>query len=86
MCDNIKLRKRNKSEVKGMFNEKNFRRAIEDAGLTIKDIADLLGINIVTLYRKINGDSDFYREEIRKVGEVVGSDKILSIFFDTKVA
>ncbi len=69
-----------------MFNEKAFRRAIEDAGLTLLDIAKLLNINIVTLYRKINGESDFFRDEIQKIGYAVGVDKIIDIFFAPKVA
>lgn len=69
-----------------MFNEKAFKRAIEDADMTLEDVAKLLNINIVTLYRKINGESDFYRKEIQKIGSVIGAEKIMSIFFASKVA
>lgn len=69
-----------------MFNEKAFRRAIEDAGLSIEDVAQLLNINVVTLYRKINGESDFYRKEIQKIGAAIGAEKIMAIFFASKVA
>jgi len=31
------------------------------------DLANELGINVATLYRKINGNSDFYRDEIKRV-------------------
>lgn len=36
-------------------------------GKTMQNIADLLGINQATLYRKINGSSDFYRREIQAI-------------------
>jgi len=69
-----------------MFNEKAFKRAIEDAGLSMEEVAQLLNINVVTLYRKINGESDFYRKEIQKISSVIGKDRIMEIFFASKVA
>lgn len=47
-----------------MFDEAMFREAIKNSGKTLQDIADLLNINLTTLYRKMNGESDFYRSEM----------------------
>lgn len=47
-----------------MLNVKKFRSVLILEGKTYKNIAELLNINITTLYRKLNGESDFYRNEI----------------------
>lgn len=47
-----------------MLNIKKFRSVLILKGITYKDIAELLNINVTTLYRKLNGESDFYRNEI----------------------
>ena len=49
-----------------MFNEKAFRLAISQKGERIADAAKVMGISRVTMYRKMIGESDFYREEIQK--------------------
>ena len=64
-----------------MFDEKKFRAALELSGVSIKELAKELGISKVTLYRKMNGKSDFYRDEIRKICEIIKTDDIVSIFF-----
>ncbi len=69
-----------------MFNKKEFCRTIEDAGYTLKDVADKLGICVPSLYRKMNGQSDFYRNEIVKIAELIGFEKIGIIFFNSSVA
>lgn len=47
-----------------MFNVKRFNAAIALKGETQKDAAEVMKMSAVTLYRKINGFSDFYRNEI----------------------
>ncbi|MGI5891985.1 MAG: helix-turn-helix domain-containing protein [Bacillota bacterium] len=47
-----------------MFNKKKFIAAAVLSGKNMANIADMLGISRVTLYRKLNGDSDFFRKEI----------------------
>lgn len=47
-----------------MFDVKKFNAAIALKGETQKDAAKIMGINQATLYRKVNGISDFYRKEI----------------------
>jgi len=47
-----------------MFDRLLFNQAIKNYGETYDDAAKVMGINKVTLYRKIKGTSDFYRNEI----------------------
>lgn len=52
-----------------MLNVKKFRSILILKGKTIKNIAELLNINVTTLYRKLNGESDFYRSEIDSIAK-----------------
>ena len=47
-----------------MFDEEKFRALIKNSGKTLQDIADILNIDLATLYRKMGGKSDFYRREM----------------------
>lgn len=49
-----------------MFDEALFRFIIMRRGEKISDAAKVMGISQVTLYRKMQGISDFYRTEIQK--------------------
>jgi len=84
---NIYLRKRKKGVVK-MFNENKFKGAVVAAGKTTSDVADALNINLTTLYRKLQRDGDFSREEIQKVKEFLNlsSEEANEIFFADKLA
>lgn len=50
-----------------MFNNSQFEIALISRNKTKQDVANLLGISLVTLYRKMNGVSDFFREEIQAI-------------------
>ena len=47
-----------------MFNEKQFKKKLIDSDLTLKEIAQAVGISETTLYRKIRGITDFSRNEM----------------------
>ena len=66
-----------------MFNKNKFRAKVIENGLTMKQIAEMLHISEVTLYRKINGTSDFTRKEIQKLKEILKLDTktVEEIFF-----
>lgn len=66
-----------------MFNRNKFRAKVIENGFTIKQIAETLHISEVTLYRKINGASDFTRKEIQKLKEMLKLDveTVEEIFF-----
>lgn len=69
-----------------MFNKKLFLSTLILKNITIEEFAKIIGVSKTTLYRKINGISDFYREEIQKAKTVFTKDEIDSIFFAEKVA
>lgn len=66
-----------------ILNVKKFRAILILQGKTFKDVANLLDINITTLYRKLNGESDFYRNEIDAISKDLNLslEEIEEIFF-----
>ncbi|AKL96661.1 hypothetical protein CACET_c32170 [Clostridium aceticum] len=68
-----------------MFDKKKFRAQVLLSGKSLKDIADLLDINLTTLYRKMNGESDFYRNEIQLLCEHLDIKNPTEIFFAEKI-
>lgn len=69
-----------------MFDKNKFRAQIILAGMTAKELAEKLGINESTLYRKINADGNFTREEISKIIEILQIRNPQEIFFADKLA
>ncbi len=68
-----------------MFDENKFKAAVISNGKTLKDVASALNISTVTLYRKMSGESDFYRNEIEKCRDLLGSKNMTEIFFAKEV-
>lgn len=64
-----------------MFNKTEFRVQVIRANKTNKEIADFLGINESTLYRKIENNGSFTREEINKLIEFLDIAEPKTIFF-----
>lgn len=64
-----------------MFDKKRFRAQMILADITYKELAAKLGINESTLYRKINADGNFTREEISNIVAILGIDNPQEIFF-----
>ena len=66
-----------------MLNVKKFRSVLILKGKTYKNIAELLNINVTTLYRKLNGESDFYRSEIDSIAKYLKLtlEEVEEIFF-----
>lgn len=66
-----------------MLNKEMLSSKIKEKGLTLEGFAKELGVNYVTLYRKMNGESDFTRAEIQLAKSVLalGVDEAESIFF-----
>ncbi len=64
-----------------MFDQKKFKALLVMKGKTMQDIASLLNINQATLYRKINGSSDFFRKEIQAICEYLEIENPNDIFF-----
>ena len=49
-----------------MFNKLKFKAAVVENGKTMADVAKYLNINEATLSRKLNGITEFSREEIKR--------------------
>ncbi len=88
VCDTIYLRKRKRKGLKFevvvlLFNKNKFKASVIEVGLTICDIAKFLSINPATLYRKMNGTSDFTLNEIQMIKSKLSLDmeKVKEIFF-----
>ena len=53
-----------------------------EKGITDQELSSLLGINQATLFRKKNGRSDFYRNEIKVIKEVLNlTDRDIDLIF-----
>ena len=65
------------------MNVDKLRDKISSSRKTIEALAVYLGINMSTFYRKINGESDFTRNEIQLVKQKLGlsSSEVEAIFF-----
>lgn len=66
-----------------MFNKKKFHGKVIEKGFTLCEIANKIGVNPATLYRKMSGESDFSRREIQDISMALSLDDgdIMSIFF-----
>lgn len=66
-----------------MFQKNEFKAEVMRRGLSLEDVANELKINPVSLHRKMNGTSDFYRNEIEQIIKLLGlsGDDVIRIFF-----
>lgn len=64
-----------------MFNLAEFRAACARSGKTKKEVAEILGISEVTLWRKLNRGGDFTREEINKLIDGLAINDPVDVFF-----
>lgn len=69
------------------MNPTEFQIAQIRAGVTKEEIAKSLDINISTVYRKINGESDFTLSELRVLKKIFGlsKDDVDRIFFSDEL-
>lgn len=55
-------------------------------GISSEKMAEIIGTSKSTFYRKLNGQSDFYRNEILAIGRVLPHEEVNRIFFEQKVS
>ena len=55
-------------------------------GINGKELSEKLGINESTLYRKLNDNGNFSREEINKLINILDIDDPVAIFFAEEFA
>ncbi|MHA9740733.1 hypothetical protein [Robinsoniella peoriensis] len=68
-----------------MFDKKKFKMKVLEQDKTLHEVAEYLGIDSTTLWRKMNGKSDFFRDEIRKLTEYLELENPQEIFFAEKI-
>ena len=66
-----------------MFNRRLFRGKVVSEGLTLTEVAKMLGINYSTLDRKMSGKSEFTRAEIQRLRTILNCspEEVDHIFF-----
>lgn len=66
-----------------MFDKNKFKYSVMVKGKNLKQIASMLNINNVTLWRKMNGESEFSREEIQVIKDALNltQSEAFEIFF-----
>jgi transcriptional regulator with XRE-family HTH domain len=77
------LRKRNLKGGVSVFNRLALKGKAIENGIKLDDLADKIGINPATLYRKMAGKSEFSRDEIVKIRDVLNlsASELEAIFF-----
>ncbi|WP_196607349.1 helix-turn-helix domain-containing protein [Pectinatus frisingensis] len=71
-----------------MFDRNKFKYIVSIRGYTLEKVADEIGINQATLYRKMNGVSDFTRAEMQLIRNLLDLSvkEADDIFFASKLA
>ena len=69
-----------------MFNKNRFRAQLVLIGKTMRWLAEQLDIDESTLYRKVNSDGNFSREEINKMIIIMQIEDPMEIFFAPELA
>lgn len=69
-----------------MFDKRKFLAQMTLRGVSKKELAVKLGINEITLYRKINNDGFFTRKEINTMIDVLAIENPAEIFFAEELA
>jgi len=87
ICAIVTLRKCKNEERRdiALFNKLKFKAVVIESGKTLADIAEFLKINESTLYRKINGTSEFSRDEIQNICDFLNLDSPVEIFFAKEI-
>ncbi len=68
-----------------MFDKRKFLAQLALRDVKKKELAEYLGINELTLYRKINNDGAFTRKEINEMIKFLHIENPAEIFFADKL-
>ena len=69
-----------------MFNRRKLQAQMVLKGYNVSQVAEMLGINSATMYRKLGNDGDFSRTEINQLIDILDIEDIRGIFFAPSVA
>ena len=66
-----------------MFNRNEFKAQLARQGLNVSTLAENVGLDPATLYRKMNGEVQFTVGDVEEIRDALklGSRDVLSIFF-----
>ena len=66
-----------------MFKVNLFKAKLAELSKTVPEVARVIGVNETTLYRKMNGSSDFNRNEIQLIRYALDltDEEMKNIFF-----
>jgi len=67
------------------IDRKKIELLLIEQGKSKSEWAEYLGVSKSTLYRKLNGESDFFRGEIQKSCQFFGIEDMTTYFFIPKV-
>ena len=71
--------------IKTVFDKRKFLAQLALRDVKKKELAEYLGINELTLYRKINNDGAFTRKEINEMIKFLHIENPAEIFFADKL-
>lgn len=69
-----------------MFDRRKLQAQMVLKGYNVSQVAEMLGINSATMYRKLSNDGDFSRAEINQLIDILDIKDIAGIFFAPSVA
>jgi len=69
-----------------MFNKARFKAELALRGIPIKRAAEVMGLSTTTLWRRLNGKSEFTAREMTAFSALVGWENLKAIFFDENVS
>ena len=69
-----------------MFDRRKLQAQMVLKGYNVSQVAEMLGINSATMYRKLGNDGDFSRTEINQLIDILDIEDIRGIFFAPSVA
>ena len=64
-----------------MFDRKEFKAQLARREMSMSDLAIKIGIHPATMFRKVERDGDFTREEIAKIADCLDIEDPSEIFF-----
>ena len=69
-----------------MFDERRFKAQMILAGVTVKELSDMLDIDESTFYRKLKMGGAFTRKEINDMISILHISNPMDIFFTDRLA
>jgi DNA-binding phage protein len=69
-----------------MFDRRKLQAQMVLKGYNVSQVAEMLGINSATMYRKLGNDGDFSRTEINQLIDILDIEDIRGIFFAPSIA